>query len=279
MTEGSQAAAFAGARTNENAPTTQTDHGHANTGNGATTTQANQDPRLTTEAPVNSFSNPQANTFPHQTYGGGYPNPYYAPYNGSYGTSYLGGYGNGFGNYGAGYGTAFGGYSGNYAGNPAFNFGTRQQFSAGQVLDGARHTSEMVMTGMHDAMARFARISSMIEDILRNLHMLFDALFGLGYSLGAFKHEATMLLAVKTGPVAHIAQLLRRAFSVWRLLCLFFMSPLAGRLSPVALVLRILGLVPEDGPFEIALEEYQKRKKDSVSPGSQPSTSTDGSNL
>ncbi|PXF43397.1 hypothetical protein BWQ96_06892 [Gracilariopsis chorda] len=165
----------------------------------------------------------------------------------------MGGFGAGFGSYGAG-----------YAGNPAFGFNARQQFSAGQVLNDARQTSEMVMSGMHDAMARFARVSSMIEDILRNLHMLFDALFGLGYSLSAFRHEAKMWLSVKTGPLAVVAKIVRRASNVWRLLCLFFMSPLAGRFSPVALVLRILGLVPEDDPFEMALGQFRKRRDEAA---------------
>ncbi|KAI0561038.1 Peroxin 13 [Gracilaria domingensis] len=247
-------------------------------GNGTRATQPNQDSRLAGEIPANTFPN-QTGSFPYHSYGGAYSNPYYSPYNPTYGNSYIGGYGNGFGNYGNGYGTTFGSYSGNFGGNPTFNFATRQQVSAGQVLDGARQTSEMVMTGMHDAMARFARVSSMIEDILRNLHMLFDALFGLGYSLSAFKHEATMWLAVKTGPVAYVARVLRRAASVWKLLCLFFMSPLAGRFSPVALVLRILGLVPEDDPLEVALEEYRRRREEASTPGNQPSASADGSSL
>lgn len=112
---------------------------------------------------------------------------------------------------------------------------------------------------MHEAMSRFARVSSMIEEVLRHLHMLFDAIFGLGYSLGAFRQEAGQWLGVKTGPVGYLARLLRRAANLWRLLCLFFMSPAAGRFSPVALVLRILGLVPEDDPLEASMAEMWSR--------------------
>lgn len=119
----------------------------------------------------------------------------------------------------------------------------------------------MVLSGMHDAMSRFARVSSMIEDVLRNLHMLFDAVFGLGYSLGAFRQEARMWLAIKTGPVGFVARVLKRASNVWRLLCLFFMSPMAGRFSPVALVLRILGLVPEEDPLEVTLVDLWRQRE------------------
>lgn len=198
---------------------------------------------------LNQNTTSPVNLAPYNMHNGAYPNSYFSPYNANYGTSYMSGFGTGFGSYGAG-----------YAGTPPFGFNARQHFSAGQVLNDARQTSEMVMSGMNDAMARFARVSSMIEDVLRNLHMLFDALFGLGYSLNAFRHEAKMWLSAKTGPFAVVAKIMRRASSVWRLLCLFFMSPLAGRFSPIALVLRILGLVPEDDPFEVALEGFRRRR-------------------
>lgn len=134
-------------------------------------------------------------------------------------------------------------------------YASQRQTATTQLASGARETGEMVLSGMHEAMARFARVSSMIEEVLRHLHMLFDAIFGLGYSVGAFRREAAQWLAVKTGPVAYLARLIRRAANLWRLLCLFFMSPAAGRFSPVALVLRILGLVPEDDPLEHSLAE------------------------
>lgn len=78
--------------------------------------------------------------------------------------------------------------------------------------------------------------------------MLFDAVFGLAYSVGALRHELGGWLACKHGPTAAIVRLLRRlgGGGVWRVLYLVLLSPVAGRFSPVALVLRILGLVPEE---------------------------------
>lgn len=102
-------------------------------------------------------------------------------------------------------------------------------------------------------MTRFARVSALIDDVLRHLHMLFDAVFGLGYSIGAVRAETRMWLAVKTGPVAIASRMFRTVASVWRLLTLFFLSPMAGRFSPVALVLRILGLVPDDADSTVNL--------------------------
>lgn len=97
-------------------------------------------------------------------------------------------------------------------------------------------------------MARFARVSALLEDVLRHLHMLFDAVFGLAYSVGALRHEVGGWLACKHGPTAAILRLLRRlgGGGLWRVLYLVLLSPAAGRFSPVALVLRILGLVPEE---------------------------------
>lgn len=157
---------------------------------------------------------------------------------------------------------------------------------AQQLASNARETSAAVLSGMHDAMSRFARVSALIEDVLRNLHMLFDAMFGLGYSIGAFRAETQLWLSIKTGPVAYIARLFSRAMTVWRLLCLFFMSPMAGRFSPVALVLRILGLVPEDDPLEVPLADLLRRTSSNSSDRDEQQQSQDemyvqgdGSNL
>lgn len=110
---------------------------------------------------------------------------------------------------------------------------------------GVRAAGTTMLNSVQEAMARFARVSAMIDDVLRHLHMLFDAIFGLGYTLGAVHAETRLWLAVKTGPVAAITRAVRSVSSIWRLLTLFFLSPMAGRYSPIALVLRILGLVPE----------------------------------
>lgn len=186
------------------------------------------------------YGNPQANApYPNAVYGNHMGHP-------AYGNAYNPNYASPYGAYNTGY-------------NPGY---PRQPFAQmGQMASNARETSTMVLTSMHDAMARFARVSSMIEDVLRNLHMLFDAVFGLGYSLGAFQQEARLWMAIKTGPVGVVARVLRRALSIWRLLCLFFVSPLAGRFSPVALVLRILGLVPEEDPLEVSLMDLWRQRE------------------
>jgi hypothetical protein len=98
---------------------------------------------------------------------------------------------------------------------------------------------------MQEAMQRFARVSALMEEVLRNLHMLFDGVFGLGYSIGAFHQEASRWLAIKSGPVALLKRIVAHVARLWRLVALFLCSPMAGRFSPVALVLRILGVVPE----------------------------------
>lgn len=115
----------------------------------------------------------------------------------------------------------------------------------GPGVNGVHQTGSQVLSNIHDAMARFARVSAHIDEVLRHLHMLFDAVFGLGYSLSAMREEARLWLANKTGPVAVACRLFRAFTSLWRILSLFFLSPMAGRYSPVAVVLRILGLVPD----------------------------------
>lgn len=118
--------------------------------------------------------------------------------------------------------------------------------TATTVAAGVQQTGSHVLNNLQDAMTRFARVSAHIDEVLRHLHMLFDAVFGLGYSLGAMREEARMWLANKTGPVAILWRILRAVTSIGRILSIFFLSPMAGRYSPIALVLRVLGLVPND---------------------------------
>jgi hypothetical protein len=142
--------------------------------------------------------------------------------------------------YGTGhYGSAYGAGAGRY----------------GAMLSGAQSARDggaAVLSGMQEAMQRFARVSALVEEVLRNLHMLFDAVFGLGYSVGAFHQEASRWLAIKSGPVALVKRALDHVQRLWRLVVLFLCSPMAGRFSPVALVLRVLGVVPEYASFEDA---------------------------
>lgn len=169
------------------------------------------------------------------TYGGTNMSSNYPGYTG-YGTYPTYGYGS---SYYSGAFPRYSPYGAGYSLGGAYN-------RAGYAAPGAQYPGAVVLSGVHDAMQRFARVSSMVEEVLRNLHMLFDAMFGLGCSLGAFRQEARMWLAVKQGPAAFVARLLKRIARLWKLLFMFIMSPVAGRFSPVAVVLRILGLVPED---------------------------------
>lgn len=181
-----------------------------------------------------------------QPYGGGYP--YSSAFAGSYANNYANPYGNV--SYAQPYAPAYGAYptysrAAFAATNPSAQYqstGTTTAVTAG----GVRAAGTTMLNSLQEAMARFARVSALVDDVLRHLHMLFDAIFGLGYTLGAVHAEARLWFAVKTGPVAAFTRAIRSVASVWRLLTLFFLSPMAGRFSPVALVLRILGLVPED---------------------------------
>lgn len=166
--------------------------------------------------------------------------PYAAGQSG-YGSGYGSGmYGGGGGVYPA-YNPPYAGVG--YAGAPAR--GGPFAVSAGQAQSGGA----AVLSGMQEAMQRFARVSGLLEETLRNLHLLFDGVFGLGYSLGAFYDEARLWLAVKTGPAAFLVRVAKKLAKLWRLLALFLVSPLAGEFSPVGLVLRMLGIVPaEENP-------------------------------
>lgn len=185
----------------------------------------------------------------------GYPGAAASPYTMQpYGSTFGSGYGSGYGSYGAGgYGSYGGGFSsmlgggyGGYgaAGYSAGAYGARGAYARGAPLP----PGAGVLGGVQEAMARFARVSALVEDALRSLHLLFDALFGLGVSASAFSRELAVLLQAKTGPGAFIARCIRRLGRLWRLLMMVFVSPIGGRYSPVAVALRVLGLVPEGEP-------------------------------
>lgn len=135
---------------------------------------------------------------------------------------------------------------------PPYPYGPYQRHSP---LQTATQASQVVLSNMQHALHRFARVSSLIEDVLRHLHMLFDAVFGLIYSISAARQEVSLWLSAKTPPAAWMRRLLRKVSAIWKVLCVFFVSPLAGRFSPVALVLRILGLVPNESGMGYVVEE------------------------
>lgn len=170
---------------------------------------------------------------PYSSYGR-YPAPYAGGYVG-YGSGVYGASA-GYSPYGAGYGAGGAMVGGGHLGALA---GSAQQAQAGGAA---------VLSGMQEAMQRFARVSGLMEEVLRHLHLLFNGVFGLGYSLGAFHDEARMWLAVKTGPAAFVMRLVAKLTRLWRLITIFLCSPLAGEFSPVSLVLQLLGVAPaEDG--------------------------------
>lgn len=167
-------------------------------------------------------------------YQSGYAPSVYGSY-GRYGTQFGGGYA-GYGSGGAlhsPYGTS---YAGGISRTGAF-YGGAQQAQAGGAA---------VLSGMQEAMQRFARVSALLEEVLRNLHLLFDGVFGLGYSVGAFHDETQLWLSVKTGPVAFLKRIYLKLARLWRLITLFLCSPFAGEFGPMGLVLRLLGLAPNE---------------------------------
>eukprot|EP00173_Palmaria_palmata_P005401 Plantae.Rhodophyta-Palmaria_palmata.ctg9528.p1 GENE.Plantae.Rhodophyta-Palmaria_palmata.ctg9528~~Plantae.Rhodophyta-Palmaria_palmata.ctg9528.p1 ORF type:complete len:241 (+),score=23.99 Plantae.Rhodophyta-Palmaria_palmata.ctg9528:77-799(+) len=196
------------------------------------------------------FDNPHVGSFaaapPQPTYSSAAP---YGNYN-RYGMSpyptpsgYSSGYGIGYGSGMYGAGTAYPAYNTAHGGSygppgRATSFGG----AAGHVETGGA----AVISGIQEAMQRFARVSGLLEEILRNLHLLFDGVFGLGYSVAGFYDEARLWLAVKSGPAAFFVRVARKLAKLWRLLTLFFCSPLAGEFSPVGLLLRLLGIAPSE---------------------------------
>ena len=101
----------------------------------------------------------------------------------------------------------------------------------------------MLVSGMQDALSRFARVSSMVEDVLRSLHMLFDAVFALAYAIGAVRQEATAWLALtkRTSIRGRLKALLVRLCNV---LNAVFVSPFAAERSPIVYLLRLLRIIP-----------------------------------
>lgn len=111
------------------------------------------------------------------------------------------------------------------------------------------------VTGVQDAMARFARVSAAVDDALRSLHLLFDALFGLGVAAKALAAETSVMVRAKSGPVAFVVRLLRRLARLWRLLVLAIISPVD---APLGVILRAIGI---STPPPRALEDAVRREE------------------
>lgn len=150
--------------------------------------------------------------------GYGYGVSPYATYNGGF----YGGNNAGYGAY-SGYAYGGGAYAGGaaYGGGGAYALATRRGAAA----------AAGVLGGVQDAMARFARVSAVVDDALRSLHLLFDALFGLGMAIRALAKELRTMGKTVT-PATYLAKQLRRIVRV---------LVAAGRLSPLGILLRLLG--------------------------------------
>jgi hypothetical protein len=179
-------------------------------------------------------------------YQAGYVASPYAPYS-RYAPPFTGSYaGYGSGIYGSG-----GGLYSPHGGGYTTGIGR-----ASAVLGGAQHAQAggaAVLSGMQEAMQRFARVSGLMEEVLHNLHVLFDGVFGLGYSIGAFHDEARLWLSVKTGPAGILRRIYLKCRRLWRLITLFLCSPFAGEFSPLSLVLRLLGVAPAESLPDVDL--------------------------
>lgn len=230
-------------------------------------------PYLPTQQPMSSIP---ATIGGYGGYGyGAHAPPLYST--GGYGMpNSYGGY-NAYNTYGTSYGSPYGGYG--YTGTPtraaALTSSTLTPTTA-TAAPGTVSTTDPSSAQPHqppqqpsatmmlqEAMTRFARVTALVDDVLRHVHMLFDAVFGLAYAVGAARAETAMWLALKQGPVAFLSRIVRAVSSIWRLVALFLLSPMAGRFSPVALVLRILGLVPPDATL-ITQQQPQQQQLDSA---------------
>ncbi|EME31226.1 hypothetical protein Gasu2_19850 [Galdieria sulphuraria] len=165
------------------------------------------------------------------------------PYSSGFGPYY---YGNGgIGNNNMMYGSPWGGGFPGTTNLLGFNNPLVQNFiSPGQNM----------LASVQNAMQVFARFSGLMEETMRNLHLVFDSIFGLVQILGLLKQEMFRFVAPKSSVFQPVIRVAEKLLRFWKLFLLFLMSPLAGKYSPVSLVLKILGLVPEESA-RISLDE------------------------
>uniref|UniRef100_A0A7S1XHJ0 Peroxin-13 n=1 Tax=Compsopogon caeruleus TaxID=31354 RepID=A0A7S1XHJ0_9RHOD len=138
---------------------------------------------------------------------------------------------------------------------------------------------EMVNT-MHGVMYAIARVSGLMEEVLRNFHMIFESVYGLLHSFGVFQQEIVAVMGPeKVQPAGFFRRVLKKVLSFWRVFVLFIMSPLAGRFSPVSVALRILGLAPQQPPavevVELNEEEFPEQELEGELQGNDPTRSPD----
>ncbi|KAK4532030.1 hypothetical protein CCYA_CCYA10G2887 [Cyanidiococcus yangmingshanensis] len=190
-----------------------------------------------------------------------YNMPGYGAYGGygAYNSGYYGGYGLGGGHLNSWYGPSayYGGLgSGLYGGYAAL----ASRFAGGAVGDGQSSAAQAMgvlqsvmapgqsaMATLQNVMHAIARVTGILEENMRNIHILFDSVFGLVYNLTFLRDELRGVLQ-NFRPKFWFTQWLRRLLGVWRLLLLLALTPFSLRLPPVAALLRLLGLVPRELP-------------------------------
>uniref|UniRef100_A0A7S0ZFF9 Peroxin-13 n=1 Tax=Timspurckia oligopyrenoides TaxID=708627 RepID=A0A7S0ZFF9_9RHOD len=189
---------------------------------------------------VNGYSRPFGTSA--SMYGSG---GMYGGSGGFYGSSPYSG-----GMYRSPYSSMYGGYggSGMYGGSGLYGGSGFGAGPLGSMAGGVMGPGGEMLNGMHSVMHSFARVSGLLEEVLRNFHMIFESVFGLFYSLSNFKQELQNVFGIsidKLSVVPLVKRAFRRLLHLWRIISLVLLSPLAGRFSPVAIVLRLLGVAPE----------------------------------
>lgn len=130
-----------------------------------------------------------------------------------------------------------------------------------------------VQSRFHQTMQMVTRISAMLEELMRNFHMIFESVFGLIYGINAFREVSLVrkvnlisfertstkysfsfafvkemgahLPTFQKGILRRFANRLgRKLMMLWRVLMFLAAMPFMHSFSPVRFILRIFGLSP-----------------------------------
>jgi hypothetical protein len=115
------------------------------------------------------------------------------------------------------------------------------------VLQSVMAPGQSAMATLQSVMHAVARVTGILEENMRNIHILFDSVFGLVYNFSFLREELRGALH-NFRPKFWFTQWLQRLLGVWRLLLLLALTPFSLRLPPVAALLRLLGLIPRELP-------------------------------
>ncbi|KAJ8900770.1 hypothetical protein NDN08_000071 [Rhodosorus marinus] len=213
-----------------------------------------------------AYGTSQGYRSPYSTYSGGYGGGMSGGYSGGYGRSYggYGGMGAGYSRYGGGYGMGgygggYGGYGGGYGGMSGMGFGGRGMMDmlgqGGEMVNGVQNSVQGVMHTV-------ARVSGLLEELMRNFTMIFESIFGLFYSIAAFKEEmGASLPQFEKGFVRRmLMKVLRKLYMLFKFFLLFAASPITHRFSPVRGILRIFGLLPPTLEVEQLSSDFEQEE-------------------